>query len=401
MAISSRSRWTEFSKIPVDRDVIPQIALDIGAGRRTNALPWRGQFSPDFVANLLDFFEPQGLVVDPFCGSGTTLVEASRLGLPTLGVEVNAAAYLLARVYAFAEVSQGERSKCLESMIAHTAPAVLSGDSRVLRDAVLSLVEPLEQILASAVFLLALGNGHQFSPDSWQRGRQTVEAVLEGLGEGLGSVQIELGDARRLPLEKDAADLVLTSPPYVNVFNYHQNYRSAVELLGFDVLPPARAEIGSNRKFRQNRFLTVVQYAQDSGLALNEATRVLRPGGYLVWVVGRESNVRGVPILNSQISYDMASQVPGLVFCRRFERKFRSRYGALVFEDILVFRRLDRGGEASPEDLAESGRRVGIRLLKGLEYKGGDIVSREIDEAVARAGRVAPSPLAHCDRMAK
>ena len=66
-----------------------------------------------------------------------------------------------------------------------------------------------------------------------------------------------------------------------------------------------------------------------------------------------------------------------------------------------MFRRLDRGGEASPEDLAESGRRVGIRLLEGLEYKGGDIVSREIDEAVARAGRVAPSPLAHCDRMAK
>ena len=400
MDTSSRSGWTEFSKIPVDRETMPQIALDIGAGRRTNALPWRGQFSPDFVAALLEFFEPQGLVVDPFCGSGTTLVEASRLGLPALGVEVNAAAYLLARVYVFAEVSASKRSICLESMNAHVGPAALSGDVRVLRDAVLGLVDPYERILASAAFLLALGNGDQFSADSWQRGCQTVEAVLASLGGGLGSVQIELGDARRLPLVKEAADLVLTSPPYVNVFNYHQNYRSAVELLGFDVLPPARAEIGSNRKFRQNRFLTVVQYAQDSVLALNEASRVLRPGGHLIWVVGRESNVRGVPILNSQIAYDAASHVPGLVFYKRLERKFRSRYGALVFEDILVFRRVDRWSSASLEELVEYGRSVGVRLLEGLKRGGGDIVSREIDEAVARADRVAPSPLAHSDRIA-
>lgn len=32
------------------------------------------------------------------------------------------------------------------------------------------------------------------------------------------------------------ATLLITSPPYINVFNYHQKYRRSVEALGYDVL---------------------------------------------------------------------------------------------------------------------------------------------------------------------
>ena len=64
-------------------------------------------------------------------------------------------------------------------------------------------------------------------------------------------------------INNDSIDFVITSPPYINVFNYHQNYRKSVEATGFNVLEVARSEIGSNRKFRSNRFLTVIQYALD------------------------------------------------------------------------------------------------------------------------------------------
>jgi hypothetical protein len=65
------------------------------------------------------------------------------------------------------------------------------------------------------------------------------------------------------------AELIVTSPPYINVFNYHQNHRAILELLGFDLAATSAAsELGSNRKNRGNRFRTVIQYALDMEAAL-------------------------------------------------------------------------------------------------------------------------------------
>ena len=201
---------------------------------------------------------------------------------------------------------------------------------------------------------------------------------------------MELGDARSIALASGTAGTIITSPPYVNVFNYHQNYRKAVELLGCDVLPAARAEFGSNRKHRQNRFLTVIQYAQDIGLSLLETSRISQPDATSVWVVGRESNVRGVPIRNPQIVFEMATQAAGLEMINKHERKFRSRYGALVYEDVLVFKRSARHTAISADEVASLGRKVGIGVLGQLRTDDASIAD-EIELAASSAGRVLPS----------
>src|SRR5262249_39106176 len=108
-------------------------------------------------------------------------------------------------------------------------------------------------------------------------------------------------DARSLPLQDDAADFVVTSPPYVNVFNYHQQYRRSTEALGWDVLTVARSEIGSNRKHRQNRFLTVIQYCLDMTDVLQELRRVCKEDARILVIVGRESNVRKTRFFNGEI----------------------------------------------------------------------------------------------------
>ena len=61
--------------------------------------PYKGKFIPQLVRYFLDthtdtfkqesFFDKGAIVLDPFCGSGTTLVEASELGLHALGVDVS------------------------------------------------------------------------------------------------------------------------------------------------------------------------------------------------------------------------------------------------------------------------------------------------------------------------
>lgn len=61
--------------------------------------PYKGKFIPQLVEYFLDthtdefkreaYFQPGDIVLDPFCGSGTTLVQASELGLHALGIDVS------------------------------------------------------------------------------------------------------------------------------------------------------------------------------------------------------------------------------------------------------------------------------------------------------------------------
>ena len=62
--------------------------------------PYKGKFIPQLVEYFLDgntdefkkeaFFQSGDIVLDPFCGSGTTLVQANELGIHAVGVDVSA-----------------------------------------------------------------------------------------------------------------------------------------------------------------------------------------------------------------------------------------------------------------------------------------------------------------------
>lgn len=62
--------------------------------------PYKGKFIPQLVEYFLDdhtdnfkksvFFQKGDIVYDPFCGSGTTLVQANELGLHSIGVDISA-----------------------------------------------------------------------------------------------------------------------------------------------------------------------------------------------------------------------------------------------------------------------------------------------------------------------
>jgi adenine-specific DNA methylase len=87
--------------VPLDRTEIEPARLNIENKTRSNLFPWNGQFSPQFVEAILEqYANPSTRILDPFCGSGTVLAEAALLGLAATGVEVNPAAYVLARIYA-------------------------------------------------------------------------------------------------------------------------------------------------------------------------------------------------------------------------------------------------------------------------------------------------------------
>ena len=250
--------------------------LNVENKTRSNLFSWRGQFTPQFVDYLLETYaRPGQLVLDPFCGSGTVLQEASSRHLMAFGLEINPAAYAMAKFFSLSELNPGARialaekaSRLLRSSLANLPQdAPLFTDSDDYRQRVSNLLHLATELLSGTddkqtklLLILAL-----FRAESSKNGglRSVVNRAFEFMLQQLIHLPrteqpsvAKLSDARNAHLHLDAeANVIITSPPYINVFNYHQNYRALLELVGFDMLKVAHSEMGSNRKNRGNRFL--------------------------------------------------------------------------------------------------------------------------------------------------
>ena len=376
-----------FSEIFINRDDIPQDILNIDIKTRTNPFAWNGQFSPQFIEALLEkYSQKDSYVIDPFAGSGTTLYECARKRLTVYGAEINASAFHMAKIYESASLAPQKKSSVLDEI--DSLIFCLSMNSR---DILGELVREINNrhntfyadVLSALVVMMDIFRNEITAGlllEKWK----ILAGIIAGIPHSDNTVKIERCDARFLTLEDNTADLLITSPPYINVFNYHQKYRRSVEALGYDVLTTAKSEIGSNRKNRSNRFLTVIQYCIDMAMAMREAGRGCKDGARMIYVVGRESRVMGCPFCNSELIYNIGTEILGFGFIMRQERVFRNRYGQMIYEDILHFRNIkDNNGEIQGKaaDIAVS------MLKEKLEYAD-DRTTPLLTEAIIRKDTV-------------
>src|SRR3989454_6990066 len=71
-----------------------------GVGYATHGLfPYRGKFHPQMIKGIMNIIglRPGDTVLDPMSGSGTTLIEASVIGVNSIGVELSPFACLMTR----------------------------------------------------------------------------------------------------------------------------------------------------------------------------------------------------------------------------------------------------------------------------------------------------------------
>jgi DNA methylase len=393
--------------ISLDTEFLPQDALDLVSRERTSIYPWRGQFSPGLVGLLLEAYgHPGDVVLDPFVGSGTTLFEAVRRQHPCVGAEINPAAGLYARIACLSSLSAPARRRLLSQaetmLMSHIGSfrelTLLSSASPALHHETLAQAirhlmgeaakdEDLYAVLAASV-MLAMGHDHKVSAEGIEGEFWRNSRIVTDLPFATTPCSVILTDARDLPLDRDTIDVVITSPPYINVFNYHQYHRAAVELLGWDALRVAQSEIGANRKHRGNRFLTVIQFCLDMFDVFHEIRRVLRPTGTSVIVVGHESNVRGISF-NNGVLLAILAKGSGMAIERRQQRKFINRFGKTIYEDILT---LKHQNGASPLD-SDFARRVGSWALERREPLARGDVKADLRDALARAPDVIASPI--------
>ncbi|CTU51760.1 DNA methyltransferase [Escherichia coli] len=371
--------------------------LDIVEKERTSALPWRGQFSPQLIEYLLAKHCKKGdRILDPFCGSGTVLREAARGDFSALGMDVNPAAVCLAKVSELAGMKPDFRWPLVERIRQFSRDLQLSSDEQGIIEAgkaaelFFSLqLDAQEKIALEGVLLFLFSNAKSIAVNKVEKGVDRYLSVAFDTNNSQCKIEARVGDARAINEADNTFDYLVTSPPYINVFNYHQNYRPIIEALGHTPLTAAKSEIGANRKFRQNRYMTVVQYCMDIAQFFVEAGRVLKDNAKITIVLGRESNVRSVSFKNSELISAIACEGMGYELTDWNERKFMNRFGESIYEDVLTM----IPQQYSHDKAVEIGRAVGAQALRNaLEYCPEDRCV-EISDAIASANKITPSPL--------
>lgn len=385
---------------------LKQHELDVTDKHRSNLFNWRGQFTPQFVEYLLrEFATPDSYVLDPFCGSGTLLMECALKDIRACGCEINPAAYAMSRFYSFCNVAMEDRREMIssfgskvEQLADGLTHAPLLEPAQGFRDKYKNLLEFANDLFASAhdkhdMLLAVLLLFHAES--SRQRGlSHAIQSACSTLRRDLlrlpytrARIMAHLCDARCCHERfQSKVDLIISSPPYINVFNYHQNHRAILELMGFDILGIARSEVGSNRKNRANRFLTVIQYSLEMQQALQSMAKSLVEHGFLILVIGRESRVRGVPFCNSRIVSEMIESLGSFEPPAFHERKFTNRFGEEIKEDILIARKTREG------PFETHAREIALAHLKKAVSRAEGSARQDLSEAMEMIDAINPSP---------
>ena len=375
--------------------ILTQEKLDVTVKKRSNLFNWRGQFTPEFVEYVLQSFSKTGdHILDPFSGSGTVLLESAKLNLRTTGFEINPAAYAMSKFFTFCNLSVTDRIDFANKfeLKLNLYLANLNGqrvytenlDYRAAYSNLLRFAETVDkQFTEKSERVFFLNILFQSEKDKSLTLRESIlksfnytKSVFLGLPFSDKPISALLNDARHTgDALTNKIDLILTSPPYINVFNYHQNYRAIIETFNFDILKVAHSEFGSNRKNRGNRFKTVIQYCIDMEQSIRAFWNALKPNGRIVLVVGRESNVRGNPFYNGQMVVEI------------LERKFTNKFGNSIKEDIII---TTKTGELVK---TLSGRNIALKHLENCLHTSTNGVFADITDAINNIDEVTASPI--------
>jgi DNA methylase len=334
--------------------------------------PYLGKFIPQLVEALLGrYVPPGGRVLDPFAGSGTTLVQALESGHDAVGVDIAAFNCLLMRVKArrydlFALESELRDVVRRVEAFDGTGPKPMGYAAewyapRAAREllAFRELIDQYEHadvlrvVLARAArsarrtthFDLDFPRRPQLEPywcHKHKRECRPVEGAEHFLrryaldtlarikafsrvrARGRGA-EVFHADAREIEYG-GRFDGVVTSPPYPGLIDYHEQHRYAYELLGLDDL----RDIELGAAARGTSAAALAEYVHGIATVLARAKGVLRAGSPVVIVVHDRRDL-----------YPEILDRAGLRLEERLRRHVNRRTGRRAgefFEDVLVAR---------------------------------------------------------------
>jgi DNA modification methylase len=307
--------------------------------------PYLGKFIPQLVEAFLKKYFKQGqMILDPFLGSGTTLIEANLLNMPSIGIELSEFSYLIAKVKIqkydielvekevldilnktreFSRKIQKNQKSLFEDWNFEPSEYFkIWYHPRAIKEIYFyrSLIPNYQnQDILKIILSRAARSARQIPHYDLARPKKPVKEkywcikhkrYCEPIDNAIkfltrysldtikrikefdrlrtpAKIILLQGDARviKLPI-KEKIDGVFTSPPYLGLINYHEQHRYAYELFHFKEYP--EAEIGSpNKNGNDNK----EKYKEDIIAVFKNMNNYLKPGAQIFIVVNDKYNL--------------------------------------------------------------------------------------------------------------
>jgi hypothetical protein len=352
-----------------------------------------GNFIPQIPSALIQVLsEPGDVVLDPFGGSGTTGVEALRLGRRALISDRISACVMIASAklaltsgaldrrvrgellnqLTFDHECRSDQVGCrgeggspdLNIWFAPDTLRQLRYMWRLIEHQDSAAVQKILSALFSDILFSCASPGRALTQtggrrrhhwgwiadnvrpraladhDAIDRLRQRLTALDEPhpeLAGGSPAALVSQQDARKLALPNNAIDLIVTSPPYIGVIDYTRANRLLYTWMGWSISNERRDEIGA--RFRRKRKNLVDEYLADMRGARNEIYRVLRQGGFCAVVLGES---RSFPGMAERVFADFGELIPivwGPIARHPSRRRVSDRAARDPVESVCVFRK--------------------------------------------------------------
>jgi SAM-dependent methyltransferase len=290
---------------------------------------YAGRMHPTMARGAIQTWSaPGGRVLDPFCGSGTVLVEAMALGRASYGVDASPLAVMIAGVRsttlsgegrqrlvevaaAIAEES-GERARRrrrpeipawgrreTERYAPHVALELFGLRELVMETADDEIGRAL-RLCFSSLLVKFMRAGPEAPRDGEKKriarglpsgffARRAEELArglqaLEEAARGTPPPIIRLGDARAYPeVRPDSVDLIVSSPPYAGTYDYSAQHDTRFTWLGLQQRRFEETQLGGRSR---GLGANPKEWLEGRRRWLGEMGRVLRSGGHAVLVVG-------------------------------------------------------------------------------------------------------------------
>ena len=342
--------------------------------------PYPARFIPEIPRRLIDLFHPvvRAPILDPFCGSGTTLVEAQAAGIPSFGIDLNPIATLISSVkidppvrdIAPLAVQLAEQASSGGVRRPPDIPRLDHWFTRGATAALARLTHELRQLpegrvcdaLRVALSRIVVRVSRQDSDTRYAAVDRSIEAgdvyesfvesarVLDKAFAQVSPRRVASGVLTKDVLAVEPADLphqfglIITSPPYPNAYEYWLYHKFRMHWLGEDPLAVRRSEIGARPHYFKRDPATADDFRRQMARCFGLFREVTVPGAIACVVIGR-SIIRGEVIDNAALlrraahshGFDVVASAERTI--PRARKASNPSHGNITSEQILVFKR--------------------------------------------------------------
>jgi DNA modification methylase len=295
---------------------------------------------PATAARLVDLVSgPGAAVLDPFCGSGTVLVEALIAGRKAIGTDLNPLAVQLARL----KTTPRDEASCAALSAAAREVAAFA-DERRTRRAGATRRYPPEEVSRRASDTSERASSRRIAAGYPSRLfiKKTADLVARLLSlrallplEPLPAC-VAVDDAARLATVKaSTVDAVVTSPPYVGTYDYLTQHALRLRWLSADARAFAAGEMGSRRRYaRLDARAARDAWTRELASTLKAMARVCRKGARVVLLMA-DSGARG-EALRADVLVEEEARRAGFDFVARASQDRPHFHGetAEAFRDV-------------------------------------------------------------------